>query len=324
MGRKRQSRLDLPERVYFHHGAYYFVNAANKWIKLDVDYLKAMARWAEIIQLPERAETVGDLLDRYVREVLPNKAERTQKDNLGEIRYLRSFFGAMGIDAVAPSHIASYRDSRTAKTRGNREVALLSHAFSKGCEWGLSQTNPCREVKRNKEVARDRYVTDEELEKFKELCAPWLKTYLGIKALIALRQQDMFALKWSDVTEQHLLVAPIKNRTTTRKKLAIQLTPELSLLLSSLSKRGSFLFMTREEKPYTTSAFGSIWRRLMTKFQSSGHERFREHDIRGKVATDMQDPVAAQQLLGHSSIKMTEAYIKQRSTDVVQPHRRTE
>ena len=60
----------------------------------------------------------------------------------------------------------------------------------------------------------------------------------------------------------------------------------------------------------------------MTKYVSAGHERFHEHGIRGKVATDLDDPVAAQQLLGHGSIKMTEAYIKSRATDVVQPLRK--
>jgi integrase len=45
-------------------------------------------------------------------------------------------------------------------------------------------------------------------------------------------------------------------------------------------------------------------------------------DIRGKTATDMEDPHAAQKLLGHSSITMTEKYIKQRAGDRVRPHSR--
>lgn len=322
MGRKRQSRLDLPERVYYHHGAYYFVHASGKWEKLDNDYLKAMARWAELIQLPERAETVGDLLDRYIREVMPHKAPRTQKDNLGEVRYLRSFFGAMGLGAVEPKHVAQYRDSRSAKTRGNREVALLSHAFTKAAEWGLVVTNPCREVKRNKEKPRDRYITDAQLETFKEICPSWLKQYIDVKLQTGLRQQDLLRLARVSSTETHLVVCPMKTKDSTRKRLAICLTPSLISSLNSLPKRGTFYFTTRVGNPYSSSGFGSIWRRLMTKYVSAGHERFHEHDIRGKVATDMEDPVAAQKLLGHASIKMTEDYIKQRSTDEVQPHRR--
>jgi integrase len=319
MGRKRQSRLDLPERVYFHHGAYYFVHASGRWEMLDRDYAKAMARWAEIIQLPERAETVGDLLDRYVREVVPGKAARTQKDNLVEIRFLRTFFGAMDIGAVKPTDVVAYRDARAAKTRCNRELALLSHAYSLAVEWGLAAGNPCRDVRRNKEVPRDRYVTDAELEKFKEDCPPWLKTYLSIKLLTGLRQQDLLAIRWTDVTDSSLSVRTQK----TGQRLSISLTSELSSLINSLPKLGDTCFCTRQGKVYSASGFASIWNRLMKKFTSSGNSRFHEHDIRGKTATDMDDPVAAQRLLGHSSIAMTEAYIKQRQTDVVQPLRRT-
>jgi len=60
----------------------------------------------------------------------------------------------------------------------------------------------------------------------------------------------------------------------------------------------------------------------MVKFVSTGNVRFHEHDLRGKVATDMEDAALAQKLLGHKSIKMTEAYIKQRQIDVVQPAKR--
>lgn len=322
MARKRTSRLGLPERVYFHHGAYYYVHASGKWEKLDRDYVKAMSRWAELLGSPEECSTVSDLLDRYIREVVPSKAPRTQKDNLNEIRFLRAFFGAMHITAVKPQDVVSYRDARVAKTRCNREIALLSHAYSLGVEWGLAATNPCREVRRNKEVPRDRYVTDAELEEFKQECPQWLRTYLGIKLLTGMRQQDLLALRWTDVSDTHLSVTPQKTRTSTKRKLSICLTTELASLINSLPKLGSTCFSTRTGSPYSASGFASIWNRVARKCASKGNARFHEHDIRGKTATDMADPYAAQQLLGHSSINMTEAYIKQRQTGVVQPLRR--
>ena len=189
---------------------------------------------------------------------------------------------------------------------------------------GLVQRNPCREIKRNKEVTRDRYVTDEELEASKEICPEWLKLYLPIKSLTGLRQQDMLVLKKEDVREEGtlLFVRPQKTQTTTKKQFLIALSPELSSLMKSLPQHGPYFFQTRTGNPYSGSGFRSIWTRLMSKFVSAGHERFREHDIRGKVATDMVDPVAAQLLLGHASIVMTEAYIRQRRTEVVQPLKR--
>lgn len=46
--------------------------------------------------------------------------------------------------------------------------------------------------------------------------------------------------------------------------------------------------------------------------------------IRGKTATDIGDPREAQRLLGHDKISTTEGYIKQRSTEIVQPVRRND
>lgn len=316
MGRKRTKRLDLPERVYFHHGAYYFVALDKTWIKLDRDYAKAMAAWAQLLQVGQGpAHTVGQLLDRYILEVIPGKAPRTQKDNLGEIRFLRAVLGDILLPQLSAPMVAEYRDARSAKTRANREIALLSHACSKACEWGLLTTNPCREVRRNRETPRDRYVTDEELAKFLEGCPPWLKAYVLIKALVGLRQQDMLVLKWSDVTADSISVLVQK----TGKKMRITLTDELSSLISSLPRRGSFCFMTEDETTFTVSGFSSAWRRATAKFKLAGGQSFHEHDIRGKVATDINDPDKAQKLLGHKNRRMTEAYIKQRMTDVVQP-----
>ena len=104
--------------------------------------------------------------------------------------------------------------------------------------------------------------------------------------------------------------------------MLISMTPELSSLLKSLRKSGPYCFMTRLNRPYTASGFQSIWKRVMTKFMAAGGVRFHEHDLRGKVATDMDDPVAAQKLLGHKDMSMTEDYIKARQTEVVKPHTR--
>ena len=61
-------------------------------------------KWAEL----EAKDKPLDLLlmkaifDRYQRDVIPEKAERTQKDNLAELRQLRPFFDEAPIDAKTP------------------------------------------------------------------------------------------------------------------------------------------------------------------------------------------------------------------------------
>ncbi len=132
----------------------------------------------------------------------------------------------------------------------------------------------------------------------------------------------MLALKWTDIDEEGITVCPQKVENTTHKRLKIRLSNELKALLKTLPNTSPSIFTTRQDSPYTSQGFSSIWRRLMDRFVSHGGVRFTEHDLRGKVATDMNNVVLAQKLLGHAGIKMTEAYIKQRQTDIVESHTR--
>jgi integrase len=278
-----------------------------------------MAKWAGIVQERTTGSSVASLVDRYILEVIPHKAPRTQKDNLVEIRWLRAFFGQMPIDQVETSHVAQYIAHRKATTRANREIALLSHIYNKAILWGLTKHNPCSVPGlRNKEKPRSRYVEDAELEKFKELCPDWIKAYIDIKVLTGQRQRDLLDLEWSDIDEQGITVWVSK----TKKRVKIALTDELQALLKNLPRSSKTIFATQQGEKYSSAGFSSIWRRLMAKYRLTGNEGFTEHDLRGKTATDMDDPIQAQRLLGHSSVKMTEMYIKQRKTDVVEPLRR--
>ncbi|KAF5292576.1 hypothetical protein FQR65_LT20254 [Abscondita terminalis] len=61
--------------------------------------------------------------------------------------------------------IAQYRDSRTAKTRANREIALLSHVFNIAREWGLTtKDNPCVGDIRPKAASGDQRPGDASVE----------------------------------------------------------------------------------------------------------------------------------------------------------------
>ena len=83
--------------------------------------------------------------------------------------------------------------------------------------------------------------------------------------------------------------------------------------------RGLHLFCTRSGQPYTSSGFDSIWQRAMRKAIETGalKERFTEHDIRAKTATD--DPLNAQQRLGHKNRSMTDRYVRVRQIEKVMP-----
>lgn len=65
---------------------------------------------------------------------------RGGQDNLGI---------ALQLLGGTPAMIAQDHDSRSAKTRANRKIALLSHVFNTAREWGLTtRDNPCLGVRK--------------------------------------------------------------------------------------------------------------------------------------------------------------------------------
>src|SRR5205814_8358207 len=102
--------------------------------------------------------TVNDLFDRYLAEVTPQKALRTQQDEPGYAAKLRPIFGNMRPQDIEPQHIYKYFDTRRdqtkdaddelvsparqAMTQARNELKFLSHNMSKAVEWGVMRAHP--------------------------------------------------------------------------------------------------------------------------------------------------------------------------------------
>lgn len=128
MGRKRKGSTHLPERMYLHKGTYYLVNKDSKWLNLGKSLTSAIAEYHRLVPSQSSIKTMGELIDRYMIEVSPTKAESTYKGEIQEAKLLRAAFGEMYPEDITPVVIYEYMDfrSQTAPVRVNREVALLS------------------------------------------------------------------------------------------------------------------------------------------------------------------------------------------------------
>ena len=76
---------------------------------------EAYKTWADRLGLQYDARTIGDLLDRYAQQVVPEKAPLTQKHNIKSLARLRPVFGHMQITALRTIHVQRYLDRRRAK-----------------------------------------------------------------------------------------------------------------------------------------------------------------------------------------------------------------
>lgn len=329
MGRRRTKNLHLPQGMALKRGRYYF--GRNQEFIGDT-FADAMEVYAEKIaaKAGQRPETFGDLVTAYfVSKTYRAKAVRTRKDNMAEYEALSPVFGAAPLGKVRPAHIAQYLEHRPAKVRGNREIALVSTIWNWGRAQGMTDLpNPCDGVRRNKETGRDRYVTDEELAAEWAVASEPLRDALDLHYLTGQRVADILKGSLTDVRDDALPVRQGK----TQKPLMLDLhhkdgsLSELGMVLERIRIRQFkpgvvvSLALIRNERGQrmTYSALEQRHARARTK---AGVD-FNLQDLRAKHGTDreaLEGLLATRKALGHSSVAMTEHYLRRRQGDRITP-----
>ena len=310
MSSKRKTDKHLPPCVYQKNGAYYFVKRKNidgkykqVWQPLGSSLSEAMSNYVKLVDTPQTILTMHDLIDRYMKEVVPGKALHSQTCNKSSAKWIRAFFGEMNPLDVTQQHVYQYRDIRAkkAKVRVNREKALLSHIFKKAIEWGIiSGLNPCTQVSGIPEHSRKIYIEDDAFDAFIAFTTnKTVSTIAELAYLTAQRQGDLLSLKWSDADINseglHLSVNKTARNGAAPKRIIIEWTDSLISIIKRIksikrSVRGMHLFCNQKGEAYTGSGFQSLWQRAMNKALREGviKERFTFHDIRHKAATDME------------------------------------
>lgn len=284
----------------------------------------------------EKITTIGALLDRYNRDVIPTKAKKTQVDNKKQLIRIRMTFGTWLLSDIQPSDIYQYMDKRTAKVAGKREIALLSHAYTKAVEWGYLNRHPFKgEVRLRGEKPRTRYVDDAEIIECLTLRAVRkrgsvrsIQSYIRLKLLTGLRRGDLLRLRSDDCREDGIHVRTNKSG----KSIVYEWSPELrGAVEGARSARpvdiSPLLFCTKHGKCYVddsgiASGWDSMWQRFMERVlkETKVSERFTEHDLRAKAASDAGSLEHARALLAHADSRLTER-VYRRKPERVKPLR---
>ena len=346
MSRKRNSEnRGLPARWRHVHGAYYYQVPSGleilwdnkKTFRLGKTLSEAHAEWVKRSCQPQTGRYVRDILDRYEKQIVPGKAPKTQIENIRQLKVLRGAFGDNLLTDIRPQHIYQFLDQRTAKIAGRREIAVLSHAYTKAVEWGYIDHHPFKgEVRLEGENPRTRYVTDAEI--LAALTLPCVRkrgsvraiqAYIKIKLLTGMRRGDLLRLRVGDCGPEGISVTTHK----TGKPVLYQWSDELRAAVEEAKKArpvdiSPFLFCTKngqgyiDEKTGEPSGWNSMWQRFMDRVMAETDikERFTEHDLRAKCASDADTLEHARSLLAHADSKITQR-VYRRKAEVVRPLR---
>lgn len=331
-----RARAKAGGRLWYYYDA---GGKPRKEIPLGQDYTAAIRKWAELEgdQIPAaKAVTFKDVADRYIKDIIPTKAARTQRDNLTELDYLFKFFNnpPAPLDSIKPEHIRKYLDWRgkTAKIRGNREKALFSHLWNTARAWGITdKPNPCAGIKGFTEEGRDIYIEDSVLDAVWNAADVAMRDALDLAYLTGQRPADTLAMRATDIKDGALHVQQGK----TSKKLRIEIVGALDALIKRIDERKKSykvhtlaLVCTETGRPLTEFALRSRFEKARAAAAKAHPElseaikAFQFRDLRAKAGTDKADSEGmreAQMQLGHNSMKMTEHYVRSRRGEKVTP-----
>ncbi|MAT66049.1 MAG: hypothetical protein CMN57_10445 [Gammaproteobacteria bacterium] len=188
--------------------------------------------------------------------------------------------------------------------------------------------------------ARTRYVEDWEVVEALSLpsvrkrgSVQAIQAYIRIKLLTGLRRGDMLRLRLSDCGEDGIYAKPSKTTHTTGRSIVIGWSDELreAFELAKAARPvdiSPFLFCNRHGESYyneakgTANGWDSMWQRFMRRVleETEVKERFTEHDLRAKCASDAESLAHAKALLAHADERTTQRWYR-RKPEKVRPLR---
>ncbi len=328
MGRHKSRNRHLPPRMVLKAGRYFWrgrVGGKEVSQPLGDDYVRALLKWREIEGLQDGCDTVADMLDAFIA-AMPTTNAGTLKEYTRASARLKSAFKGFGAMEVLPKHIAQYLRSHDKPVTANREIAVLSRAFSTAINAGrFDGQNPCLGVDRNKEKKRKRIATLAEIELLQRGEGP-IPIMCEMAMLTGLRESDLRMLRLDAFADIGLTVTPRKTSESTNATVEWSWTPALKACLAKaklLRRRvGSvYVFAGKDGQPMSVNAFQSAWRRHRAK---SGCPDLRFHDLR-RTAINLAKAEGgtdyAMQFAAHSSVSTTEGYLAQVAVRKVRPTR---
>ncbi len=302
------------------------------------DRLTDAKRWAQSTEaairegrhfrtVEAKRHTLSELIDRYIRDVLPHKGSNAKqiKIQTTQLLWWKEQLGAYSLADISPARIGEMRDhflaepSQAGKKRSgataNRYLAILSHAFTIATkEWGWCDENPVSKVIRPRESrGRTRFLSNAERKRLLEACQKDENKYLYTIVVVALstgaRQGEILNLTWRDVDFSRRVITLHETKNGEIRLLPL-VGHALSLIEDLAAKRRNdtdLVFPNRRGNRPTDvrSAF-------LRAIEAAEIEDFRFHDLRHSAASyfAMNGASLAEiaEVLGHKTLQMVKRY----------------
>ncbi len=277
--------------------------------------------------------TLGDLATEYLeRYAVPNKRPTSLRNDRQMIDgIIRPSIGKLRLKAVGRRDIESLHSSlKTTPYRANRVLSLLSKMFNLGIQWKWTTDNPARGVPRFQEGKRERWLTTEELQRFREALDSYADqnaaNALRLLMLTGSREGEVLKAEWEQFDFQREVWTKPSHNTKQKRVEHIPLSgPAIKVLKTMMPNgatgplfpgaKGGARVSLRRPWIQACKAAGLVVaeqvkgkRRMITRYRPT----VRIHDLRHSYASHLvSNGVSLQivgKLLGHTQVSTTMRY----------------
>ncbi|MHB1927495.1 MAG: tyrosine-type recombinase/integrase [Leptospirillum sp.] len=202
-------------------------------------------------------------------------------------------------------------------TQANRVLQLLSSMFTQAIIWGyLKRENPCKGIRKFKEISRDRFLSGEELGRFFEALDltenPAFKDFILLSLFTGARKSNVLSMRWKDIDFERNVWKIPGEMSKNGDPMQVPLGPDvLDILRRRRAETSSVFVLPGEGKTghYTTPRHA--WETLLKRAKL---EDLRIHDLRRSMGSWMTIggtslPIVGK-ALGHKTSQATSIYAR--------------
>lgn len=326
-GKKGEISYRVKIRMLGHEhqtGTFDRLTDAKRWVQ---DTESAIRDGRHFKTAEAKKHTLADAIDRYVRDILPQKPKNAANTN-AQLMWWKEQLGYKALADVTPAFIGEKRDKLLndpiefkASTRRRspatvvRYLAALSPVFTVAVkEWAWMDSSPMAKVNKPKESqGRVRFLSDSEREALLKACKQSQNAYLYPIVVLALstgmRYGEIMKLTWNDVDfdRRRVLMLETKNGERRAAPLAGLAFDELKQLSRVRRIDTKLIFASRSGQ--SPMLIRSAWE---TVIKNAGIENFHFHDLRHSAASYLAMNGASlaeiAEVLGHKTLQMVKRY----------------
>ena len=287
---------------------------ARKWVQ---DTESAIREGRHFKTAEAKKHTFADLVDRYIKDVLPNYNEKEQGERKSKLEWWASKIGYCLLSDVTPQLIDEHLGSMTQSAATvSKYLKNLQHSFTIAVnKWGWLTDNPAKKVSSPKlPRGRVRFLDDDDREKLLQACKESPNTLLYPCVVLAIstgmRQAELMELVWSDINlkDGFLILHETKNGERRRVTLAgasLELLKEHAKL-RRLDTKLLFPSSRDPQKPI------DLRKAFLNALEAAQITDFKWHDLRHCTASYLAMNGASlaeiAEVLGHKTLSMVKRY----------------